>query len=261
VKKYTSRKMPKILMPLALILGVVLAWEAVARAFAISSYLVPAPSLIADKAIELRHQILGDIIITSVEALLGFALGSAAAILLAVLLAHNRTAEHAVMPLAIALKAVPIVAIAPLLLIWFGFGAIPKILLAAFICFFPVLVGTTYGFKSVDINGIELFASLSATKWQMFKWLAWPSALGTIFAALRTAIVFAVIGAVVAELAGATRGIGFKILIYSYQVDTPGVFVYVILSGLVGILLFYAVVWLGWKIVYWEKDTATPQGR
>lgn len=228
-------------LPLAVLLAFVAIWEVSCRLFHPPAYLIPSPLDIARKSVTLGDRIVIDVVTTGTESLLGFLLGSLLGIVLGVAFATYRSVELSLMPYAIALKTIPIVAIAPLLLIWFGYGMLAKIILAALICFFPVLVSTAQGLKEIDQRSVDLFRSLAATRWQTFAWLRWPSALGHLFASFRIAIVFSVIGAIVAEFAGAKQGIGFRILVASYNIDTVTMFVYIILSALLG-MGFYAVI-------------------
>ena len=150
----------------------------------------------------------------------------------------------------------PIVAIAPLLIVWFGNGLLPKVIVAAIISFFPVVVNTTKGLRSVDAEAFDLFDSMSATQSQVFFKLRVPSALPYLFAALRISSTLAVIGAIVGEFSGADRGLGFFIMISSHRLETVDMFVGILLSSLLGILFFYGIALLEKVIVPWEKHIA-----
>ena len=159
--------------------------------------------------------------------------------------------ERAAFPWAIVLQTVPIVAIAPLLTIWFGFTLVPKITIAAIICFFPVLVNTTRGLRSVSIQALELMNVLSASKSAIFWRLRLPSSLPYVFAGLRIAATLAVIGAIVAEFTGSNRGIGYVIVQASYRLDTRLMFAAIALSSLGGILFFSLIGWIEKTTLRW----------
>jgi NitT/TauT family transport system permease protein len=241
------------IFPIMTIFLIFVLWEISVIIFDVPLYLIPGPISIISKFIELGGKIIKDVRVTALESLLGFILGSSLGFLLGILFEAKREIELSLMPYAIALKTVPIVALAPLLVIWLGYGILAKIVLSALICFFPVLIGTVHGLKDVNDQSKMLFKSLAATKWQTLVWLKLPNALGSIFSSLKVAIVFSVIGAIVAEFAGAKSGIGFRILISSYNIDTVTMFVYIILSAMLG-MIFYAIISL-LEVVYipWRK--------
>ncbi|MDR3088201.1 MAG: ABC transporter permease [Desulfobulbaceae bacterium] len=230
-----------------------LAWEVVCRLFAVPSYLIPSPGEIFTATYQVKDELFVHTGVTFLEAFLGFGLGSLFGVTLGVLCSFSKNIETMLMPYAIALKTIPIVAIAPLLTIWFGTNFFPKILLAALTCFFPTLINTIEGLKSVPQDYIDVFNSMASSEWQIFRWLRWPNALPYIFSGLKIATVFAVIGAIVAEFAGAMSGIGFRLLIASYQLETAVLFVYIIASSILGICCYGVVCLVGRLIITWEK--------
>jgi len=238
---------------LVFIVCIIILWEFAVHTFSIPEYLLPAPSVILRRLVSMKTGVLAHTGYTAFESALGFILGSAFGILLAVLFVHSRTLELGIYPYAIALKTVPIVAIAPLLIVWFGNGLHPKVIVAAIISFFPVVVNTTKGLRSVDAEAFDLFDSMSATQSQIFFKLRVPSALPYLFAALRISSTLAVIGAIVGEFSGADRGLGFFIMISSHRLETVDMFVGILLSSLLGILFFYGIALLEKVIVPWEK--------
>jgi len=242
------------LLPLLVLVLFLILWEGFCRLLHPPAYLIPSPLAIILRATSLGDKIFVDVATTAAESLMGFVLGSILGIVLGVLFASYRAVELSLMPYAIALKTVPIVALAPLLVIWFGFGMSAKVVLAALICFFPVLVSTAQGLKDIDQRSVDLFRSLAASPVQIFIWLRWPSALGHLFASFRVAIVFSVIGAIVAEFAGAKQGLGFRILVASYNVDTVTMFVYIILSAFLGMAFYGIVAFLEGLLVPWRKQ-------
>ena len=234
---------------------VITLWELTVRAFSVPEYLLPAPSVILFKLFTLQKGLMAHTGYTAFESAVGFLLGSSFGILLAVLFVHSRTLELGIYPYAIALKTVPIVAIAPLLVVWFGNGMLPKVIVAAIISFFPVVVNTTKGLRNVDAEAFDMFDSMSATKRQVFFKLRVPSALPYLFASLRISSTLSVIGAIVGEFSGADRGLGFFIMISSHRLETVDMFVGILMSSSLGILFFYGIALLEKIIIPWEKNT------
>jgi len=230
------------------------AWESIVKALNIPQYLIPAPSVIVTTIYESFFPLLKDTGITLLEAVLGFLLGGTVAFTVAVAFAHSKIIEKSLYPYFVGLQAVPVIAIAPLLVIWFGNGLFGKVVMAAFICFFPIVVNTTVGFKSVDIEAMELMHTLSATRKQIFFKLRLPSSLPFLFSALKISATLSVIGAIVAELAGAKAGIGFRIIISSYRTDTIMMFASIIFAALSGILFFLVITVLERKFLTWKQN-------
>jgi len=222
--------------------------------FNVPEYLVPKPSTILSRLVETFPGLTDDLAVTSLEALGGFILGTMAGVTLAIVFAHSRVLEMAIYPYAIALKSMPVVALAPLLVVWFGNGVLPKVIVAAVISFFPVVVNTVRGLSEIDQEAFDLFDSLAATRVQVFLKLRVPTALPYLFAALRISATLAVIGAIVGEFAGADRGLGFNITIAAYRLDTVDMFVSIILSSLLGIGAFYFVALVERIVVPWSRN-------
>ena len=237
----------------ALFLAVGLAWEVSVRAWDVPSFLLPAPSAIAVEMAERWRMLLGNLGTTMLAATLGFLLGTAVAIGLAVAFLYSRTVERALFPWAITLKTVPVLAIAPLLTIWLGFGLAPKVAIAALICFFPTLVNTVKGLRTVDRNTLEFMAVIGASKAQTFVHARVFAALPYTFAAAKIGVSTAVIGAIVAEFTGANAGIGTLIVTAGYQMDATMLFAAIVASSIATILLFYAVVLLERVCLFWPE--------
>lgn len=249
-----------VLMPaLVLFLGVLAAWEVVVRALEVPAYILPSPMAIAGEVVAKGPVLSADLGWTMLEALLGFLVGSSAAFLAATIFVHVPLAERAVFPWAVVLQTVPIVAIAPLLTIWFGFALMPKIVISAIICFFPVLVNTTRGLRSVSREAFELMSVLSARRSSVFWCLRLPSSLPYVFTGLRVAATLSVIGAIVAEFTGSDRGIGYVIVQASYRIDTKLMFAGITLSSLGGIL-FFNLIGLVERIVISWPDAPVGDG-
>jgi NitT/TauT family transport system permease protein len=239
-------------IPAALLfLFVLVAWQLAVVLLDVPAYIIPSPSEIARELVIEGPELVNDLGWTMLEAILGFLLGSGVAILTAVVFIHVPIVERAAFPWAIVLQTVPIIAIAPLLTIWFGFTLVPKVAIAAIICFFPVLVNTTRGLRAVSAEAFELMSVLSASRWQVLWRLRLPSSLPYLFAGLRIAATLAVIGAIVAEFTGADRGIGYVIVQASYRLDTRLMFAAIVLSSLGGILFYSLIGWLERSVLRW----------
>jgi NitT/TauT family transport system permease protein len=227
--------------PVLILVFCVIALEITVRLMNVPEYLVPSPSRISLTLWNNRADLTWDLGVTLLEAFLGFLLANLVSLLTGIGFFYSRIAERAVLPLLIGLKAVPIVAIAPLLVLWFGYGLGSKVIMAAIIAFFPLVVGITTGIRSVNIDAVDLMRSLSATRWEVLTKLCLPVAAPYIIAALKVSSTLAVVGAIVGELTGARRGLGFTILMATYNVDTPLLFSAIVLSALAGGALYVAV--------------------
>ncbi|MGH2603806.1 MAG: ABC transporter permease, partial [Dehalococcoidia bacterium] len=181
-------------------------------------------------------------------------LGGGLAFAVGVVLAHSRTIERSVLPWAIALKVTPIVAVAPMFTIWFGFGMLPKVLIAALITFFPVLINAITGLRAVNPGALDLLRSLNASPLEVFFKLRLPSALPYLFAALKVAVTLSLIGAVVAEWSGAGRGLGRVILLAHTNLDLPTLFAGVLVLASLGIALTAALSFAERRLLFWHES-------
>ena len=229
-------------------------WEAWVRLRDVPEYLVPAPSAIAGRLAEDPTFFARQGFITLYGALAGFGLGATVAILLAVLMAHSRFLERSLFPLAIMVKVTPIVAIAPLLAIWFGFGLMPKLFITALIVFFPVMVNAVVGFRSVNPWALELLHSLAASPWEVFLKLRLPSSLPYLFAAFKVSIPLSVIGAVVAEWFSGQEGLGRVIQVSDSNLDMPTAFGAIISLAVMGIGLYLIISFLERRLLFWHES-------
>jgi ABC-type nitrate/sulfonate/bicarbonate transport system, permease component len=227
-------------------------WELTYRVFDFNEIILPAPSAIGVAFATNLASLVSETSITMLESVLGFLLGSGAALVLAVVFVHSRLMQDALYPFAIALKSTPLVALAPVLVIWLGNGLLSKVVMAAIVAFFPVLVNAVKGLISIDAEAADLMKSLSASRWQVLIKIRLPASLGYVFSSLKIASALAVVGAVIGEFTGATRGIGNIIKTSSYYLDTPLMFAAIGMIALGGILFFGVVAWLERRIVFWQ---------
>jgi NitT/TauT family transport system permease protein len=243
---------------LAILVGAVALWQGVVVMRRVPPFLVPAPAAVARAALAaVRSGVLVPALaVTLYETLGGFALGSALALLLAVLITHSRVARLGLYPYVVAFQSIPKVAIAPLLVVWFGFGVSSKIVTAALVALFPVLVNTIAGLEAADAGHLELMRAVCASRWQTFRWVRWPACLPFLFAGLETGLIFSLIGAIVAEFVGAKAGLGTYILNLQFTMDTAGVFAGLLVLSATGVVLHGILRAVGRRVVFWTRVEA-----
>lgn len=223
--------------PLLFLIVVLVIWEGAVRLFDMPSWLLPAPSRIIQRF--LRSDTLWyHTTLTLLEALSGFTLSAALGIMLSAGIVHSRFLERGVFPYIIVSNSIPIIAIIPLLTIWFGFGISPKIMIAAIITFFPIVTNTTRGLKSADPRVLDFMHSINATRWEVFSKVQFPSALPYIFAAFKIAASLSLVGAVVGEFYGSDRGLGYLVISSATQLQTDLLFVSITVLAVLGVTLF-----------------------
>lgn len=241
-----------VVVPILGLLLILSLWEVAYHLFHFNSIVLPAPTQIAAAFVQNPVRILKETGITMVESVLGFLLGSISAYLMAIAFVHAKIVQEALYPYAVALKSTPLIAIAPLLVLWFGNGMLSKIVMSALVAFFPVLVNSVTGLTAVDPEALDLMKSYSASRWQVLTKSRIPNSLGYLFPALKIASSLAVVGAVIGEFTGATQGIGHLINTASYYLETPLVFAAIASISLGGILFFGLMGLLERKLVFWE---------
>lgn len=237
---------------LALVLGV---WELLVRMGGYPPFILPSPGRVWDKFLVVasdgtlwRHTR-----ITLLEIAGGLSLGLAVALVIGYGLAKSPLLERLLSPYIVASQSVPVVAIAPLVVIWFGFGELSKVLVCALTVFFPMLVNTVIGIRSVEPDLVALMQSLRATRWQTFRLLEVPAALPVLFGGLKVAVTLAVIGAVVGEFVGADRGLGFLLNLARGILDTPLLFVALFTLIFIALSLYLTVSWLELWLLRWQR--------
>ena len=243
-----------LLPPIAAIAALIAGWELWTRMADVPVYIVPGPLRVADRLLGDLGYFAGQGAITLARALAGFTLGLAIAIGAAALMANSRFLERSLYPLAVLVKVTPIVAVAPLLVIWFGFGSLPIVLIAALITFFPVLVNAVTGFRSVNPGALDFFRSLHASDREIFLRLRAPSSLPYLFAAFRIAIPLSVIGAVVGEFFGGSRGLGGVIFVAHHNLDMPTSFAAILVLALTGITLTILTSLAERRLLFWHES-------
>jgi NitT/TauT family transport system permease protein len=247
------KKWSVLLLPVSLVV-IVAAWEVASRARILPAIVFPAPTRVWEGLILLltAEWFPQHVWVTTVETVLGFLFGSAAAILLGILMVYNRLLRSLLQPYVVAFQVMPKVVLAPLFITWFGFGIESKIVMATTIAFFPVVINTVLGLESVDENEELFMRSLVSSKRQVFLKLAWPTALPSVFAGLKTAMTLALIGALVAEFVTAKEGLGALITTFSYELKVHLVFAAIIVVSALGLALYGLMEWLDRRIVFWR---------
>ena len=247
------------LAPLALVVIALGAWELAARwelladALSIEPFLIPAPSDIADALWADRDLLADDGWVTLQEVVLGFGLALAAGVGFAAALHLSESLRRAFYPALVASQAVPIIVVAPILVVWFGFGITPKLLIIALICFFPITVNTLDGLRSVDPELIKLMRTLDASRLRIFTRAEAPSALPYAFSGAKVAVAVAVIGAVFGEWSGSSSGLGHLMLQASAQLETARLFAAVVVLSAFAVSLFALLSVLERRIAWWGR--------
>ncbi len=236
--------------------GVLAVWQAAVVLLQVKEYLIPAPTAVAQALVANWALLLQNVWPTTLESLAGFAIGNLFAIGLAIVFVHSRTLEQTFYPMAVVLRTIPIVAVAPLLVLLLGQGYAPKIAIAALISFFPTLVNMIRGFGAVDPQALELMRVLSASKTEVFFKLRLINSLPFLFAALKIATGACVIGAIVAEWIGSDSGLGVLVINATTQFQTPLLYATMAVASAMALVFFGLVVVLEKVIVRWESDEA-----
>jgi ABC-type nitrate/sulfonate/bicarbonate transport system permease component len=229
-------------VPAAFIVLVLLGvWEGYVRLWAVPKWLLPAPSVIAMTLVVIRGLLLDHTLVTFVEVVVGFGLSLFCGVLLACAIAASRTLERALYPFVIASQMVPIIVIAPLLLIWVGYGLTPKVIVVALTAFFPIVVNMVDGLRSVDPDAVNLLRTMGASRWQIFVKVQVPTSLPFLFSGLRVAMAVSVIGAVIGEWMGSSQGLGYLMIRSKPQFLTERVFAAIVILSVMGVALFVLV--------------------
>jgi NitT/TauT family transport system permease protein len=243
-----------ILTPVSFVL-IIGGWELLTIIFKIPRIVLPAPSAVVRSLYNLvtGGELLRHFGVTLYETLAGFFLGGVTGLLLGALVSQFHIFEKTIYPYIVAFQTLPKVAIAPIIIIWAGYGLTSKIIITAMIAFFPLLVNTIAGLHATEPEYTEMLTAFTASKWQIFRIVKVPMALPFIFAGLNMAGVLSVIGAIVGEFVGAREGLGYLILIRNFQLDMPGVFAILIVLSLMGIGMHLIITGVQKRVVFWSK--------
>ena len=228
-------------------------WEVVVRIFHVEIWILPAPTDIASALLNEFPVLWDHTLVTLYEAVTGFLLAVFIAMILAIMIDSFPFFKRGFYPILVASQTIPIIAIAPLLMIWFGYGLLPKIVVVALVCFFPIVLSTVDGLNQADPGLLSLLRTMNATKWQIFRKVRFPSALPSLFSGLRIGATYSIMGAVIGEWLGASKGLGIYMKNSSHSFLTQQVFSAILIIVFTSILFFGALLLLERRIVPWTK--------
>jgi NitT/TauT family transport system permease protein len=237
-------------------IGMIGVWWLAVKVFAIPGYLLPPPQDVLPRLIEARQSLWNHSLVTLEEIALGFALSIVTAIPLGLLIALSPTAKRLLYPLLVFIQLVPKIAIAPLFVVWIGFGPTSKVMLTWLLTFFPLMLASIAGFQILDERFLYLTRSMGANTWQTFRYLRFPSALPVIFGGLKTSATVAATAAIVAEFVGANRGLGYLLLQATGTLDTTYIFAILLVMTLIGLGLNSIVEVFEYFMTPWRRDRA-----
>lgn len=251
----TVMRRPQYFLSPAFLILLLIVWEGAVTLFKVPEYILPPPTKIAESLfLGLQSGLFfHHFLITAFQALSGFLLASVLGIGVGALVAQFWLVEKTVYPYLVALQTMPKIAIAPLIIIWAGYGIQSKVIIAALISFFPVLVNTIVGLKTCDQGKLDLMISLKATRWETFRMVKLPNALPFVFAGLNIAIVFSILGSIVGEFVGSKAGLGNLIIEANFQFNVAQVFAILIILGGFGVSLNLIVQALQRRLVFWSR--------
>ncbi|HTS91827.1 MAG TPA: ABC transporter permease [Stellaceae bacterium] len=234
-------------------------WELGVRLFHVKEYLLPPPSLVLYAFLGHWQTVLASAWTTTLEILAGYAVGVVVSVPLALAISYSRFLEETAYPVIVFLQIVPKIAVAPLFIIWFGFGFTPKLLLVFLLSFFPIVVSSIAGFKSIDPEIMDFARSTGARNLLLFAKIRLPHALPEIFTGLKVGAAFSATAAVVAEFVASDRGLGYLLLQYNGDLNTPMVFATIVLLSLIGLAVYYSVVLIERLTIPWHVSQDSAQ--
>lgn len=252
-----ERKWGVRLISVVVLAALLVGWQAAVAGFGISQIILPRPTdvLTALRVGIGRGLYLEHLLWTTLSMMSGFLLATAAGLVLGALIAYSRWVNRLVYPYVIVLQSFPKIAIAPLLILWLGYGAPSKVLVAALTAFLPILSSVEAGLRSTDADQLDLLDSLRASRWESFRHVRLPAALPHIFSGLHVGLIFAMLGTIVAEFVGSRRGLGVLILNLNYNLDVAGVFSVLMILAAMGVSLHLGVQALRSRVVFWAGRT------
>jgi ABC-type nitrate/sulfonate/bicarbonate transport system permease component len=247
----SSRWFRRVWPPLALCVLLLVIWQAAAVLLHIQEWLLPSPAQIARAGWEARLLLWPHIRETAGETLIGFALALVIGLGLGMLVDYSSTVRSALYPLLVLSQTVPVVAIAPLLVIWFGYGLLPKVIVVGLVCFFPIVVNAADGLHAADPDQIALLRTMGASRMDIFRKVRLPGAMPAIFTGIKVGITYSVVGAIMGEWVGASRGIGVFMLRATNSFRTDWVFVSIAVTAVLSLLLFGLVTLVERTMLNW----------
>jgi NitT/TauT family transport system permease protein len=262
---FRSSRLADALMLPASFIALLVIWEIVVRVFNVPIFVVPAPSRVLESLVTMMTSglLLSQFLVTFTEAIAGFAIALVVAAVFAVVMTEWQRAERLLYPYFTALQSMPKVAIAPLIVIWFGYGLPSKIVVAALLSFFPMLVSFTEGLKATDEGRLKLMRGMSATRWQTLRYVRIPYALPFVFAGIELGGLYAMLGAIVAEFVGSSAGIGNWLIAMNVNLDTSSTFALLVVLALYGIAFQKLIAFARNRTLFWARpgSPSTPVNR
>ena len=240
--------------PLLLVVAFLVVWELYVLIAKPPRFILPAPTAIAAAFPPMADQLITHSIATLTIVMIGFVAGSVGGLVLAVVMSFSPMLRAGIYPIVIASQTTPKIAIAPLLLVWFGIGIVPKVLIVALLAFFPVLINTLAGLDSTDRGHLELLKSVHASRWQTYRQVRLPAAIPFVFAGLKLALTVSVIGGIIGEWIAGNQGLGFLLLFYNANLRTTQLFVVLVTLVVLATLLFALLVLIE-RVLSWEAKT------
>jgi len=247
-KKHFAR----IVWPGSTLLVGLIVWEAATRGGLVPPFILPAPTAIVDRLFTSASVLAPHVWVTATEIVIGFILAVVGGVGLAIATVYVPAFERAVYPWIVASQAIPKVAVGPLIVMWLGFGLLPKVFIAFLIAFFPVMIDTVIGLRSVEAESISLMRSMGATRWQTFVLLSLPSAMPNIFAGMKVAATLAIVGAIVGEFIGANEGLGYVLIFANGTFDTTLIFAALVLISILALICYAAVGFVEDSFIWWH---------
>jgi NitT/TauT family transport system permease protein len=243
--------------PVILIAGILVLWQLLVTGLQIPKYLIPSPGAVLAQLVDDWGRLVRESAVTTYATLGGFLLSVLVGIPCAIAIAYSRQVESFLYPVLVFSQTIPKIAIAPLFIVWFGFGTFPKVVVAFLLGFFPVVVSTVTGFKSVEPDMLDLVRSMKATRLQTFRTVSFPHALPHIFSGLKVSITLAVVGAVVGEFVGSNSGVGYLLQLANGNFDLPLMFAGLFVLSIIGVILFVALELVEKLVIPWHVSQRT----
>lgn len=241
--------------PVSATVIIILLWEFLVDFFNVSPIIFPGPLKVFEVITNQFNSLIVNSLYTLFESFLGFMIGFSIAVILAVGFQFSIFLKKSLLPFAIATRAIPTIAIAPIVILWFGTDLTSKIVLSAFIAFFPILVNFMKGLNQVEDEVVDLMKTFSASQWQIFYKVRLPYSMPYLFAGLKIASSFAVIGAIIAEFIGASKGIGYIIKSSTYYNETDLTFAGIIIASLIGLVFYWIIELIEKRLVFWDYES------
>lgn len=242
------------LYPIIAVGIVVLLWDVLTRTLNVSPIVFPGPTLVVDSIRSNWENLLQHSMLTYYVALMGFVISTILSFLLTTLFHFSKPLKIALFPLAVSTRAIPIVALAPIVVLWFGTGNVSKVFLSSLISFFPILINQMKGIADFEKDEFDLLKTFTTNKWRIYFKVRIPNSLPYLFAGFKVATAFAVIGSIVAEFVGSNNGIGYIVKSSTYYNDTPLTFASIVFAALIGLSFYEIIAFVERRIVFWDQS-------